>query len=176
MINRRANVFNWWEPMRFVLTCQASMFKTEYWKNIKKVFIWVLKIKDIWVWSDMRVTKWCNNFWVNYPSLFFICPSLPLVLPLFRFTDCRHYNTTFQLFLITCVCVHWCTINSVQTTEKIMFVSSSQITSDQSGGKRSFCPSHLSVAQMSQCALVSVFPEALPLSVDTVACSALTSW
>lgn len=32
----------------------------------------------------------------------FISPSLYLALPLFRFTDCHHYKTTFQLFLIIC--------------------------------------------------------------------------
>lgn len=60
----------------------------------------------------------------------FICPFLYLALPLFRFTDCHHYKTTFQLFLIICLCV-FTDAQLIQFKQhgEIMFVSSSQIRS-----------------------------------------------
>lgn len=98
-------------------------------------------------------------------------------------TDCCHYNTTFQLFLITCVCV--CVFTDAQLIElkqqgenHVCFILTDHIRSVRRKEEFLFHTSLsvcVSVAQMSQCALVSVFPEALSLSVDTIACSALTS-
>ncbi len=120
--------------------------------------------------------------WLSTKKIMHIYSLLRVSLFISHITDCCHYNMTFQLFLITCVCVHWCTVNWVKTTGRKSCLfhphRSNQISQEEGGVSvphisLSVC---VSVAQMSLCALVSVFPEALSLSQDTIACSALTSW
>ncbi len=71
--------------------------------------------------------------------LYYVCPSLSHISQIAVIII-----WPFNYFWLH-VCVHWCTVNWGKTTGRKSCLFHPQITSDQSGGKRSFCSTYLSL-------------------------------